>query len=475
VRESPQRHLVAMAGVFIPDRISRMIDENIIAQQNFERLDAQRPALKASQSSLFLTVTLFLLFGALWTAMLVSRRITTPIQALAAGTRTLAEGDYGHRISIQGSDEFGLLIDSFNRMAEQLDTQRTALTESNAQLQSVNRSLDEERDYLSTVLDSVSTGILSLNDRHEVVSMNRAAVRILGIREPVIGMHLEKILTDELTSLLDYLRRLERLPRPREITFVRGGEIRYAEIAVAKMAGETDEAGWVVAIEETTELVRAQKLAAWSEAARRIAHEIKNPLTPIQLSAERIARRFKGGDPETARIVDEGCRTIVNEVGQLARMVEEFSRFARMPAIHLRQTSIAEILNQVSNLYAEVKPAVQVRTEVDPELRSLVDPEQIRRALINLLDNAIDATDRGEIVLTARHQAGRLLIEISDSGRGVSDSEKDKLFLPYFSTKERGTGLGLAIVHRIIADHDGRISVHDNHPQGTRFEIELPA
>jgi len=283
------------------------------------------------------------------------------------------------------------------------------------------------------------------------------------------------VLTGDLRPLLDTLRELTvRGGRAREVTLIRGGELRYLEVSVARLSGGGDE-GWVVAIEDSTSLVQAQKLAAWNEAARRIAHEIKNPLTPIQLSAERIARKFRNDDPEFARVVDEGTKTIVSEVGQLKRMVDEFARFARMPAVHLRHAQLAEILQQAAGLYNNVKPGVSVSVAVEEDIELLVDPEQISRAVGNLLKNAVEATESGEVRVSARRAPHRVVIEVADPGRGVPDADKEKLFLPYFSTKGRGTGLGLAIVHRIVNDHDGRISVHDNHPRGTRFEIELPA
>ncbi|MGH9458396.1 MAG: sensor histidine kinase [Thermoanaerobaculia bacterium] len=457
----------AIAGVFVPAAVNRMLDENVIAWHDFQQLEVQRPALKAAQTSMFLTITLAILLFALLVAIYVSRRITVPVAALAEGTRTLAGGDYGHRIEVEATDEFGVLIASFNSMAEQLQRQREALTASNAELA-------EERAYLSTVLGSVSTGILAFSDRLELLSVNPAAQRILQIAPPPAGATLEETLGGELAPLAAHLRELdERNARSREVTIVRGGEIRYFEVSASRMTGLAG-GGWVVAIEDLTQLVQAQKLAAWSEAARRIAHEIKNPLTPIQLSAERIAKKFARRDPDTARAVDEGCRTIVNEVGQLKRMVDEFSRFARMPAIHLRETDLAEIVHEVAHLYGDVKPAVRIAVDADPSLRAVVDPEQIRRALINLLDNAMEATDAGSVTLVARAAERAIVLEVADTGRGVPERDKERLFLPYFSTKPSGTGLGLAIVHRIVHDHDGTISVHDNHP-GTRFHIEIPA
>jgi two-component system nitrogen regulation sensor histidine kinase NtrY len=454
------RPYVAVAGVFIPSTMSRLIDESIIAHKNFEQLNAQRPTLKASQTSLFLAVTLAILFGTLWTSIYASRRITIPIKALAEATGRLAEGGYGHRVAVAATDEVGKLIESFNDMSTQLDEQRQALTQAN--------------EYLSTVLDSVSAGILAFTDTFDLLSVNHAALQMLQIEEPRSGANLADVLMGDLTPLFDTLRELTaRGGRAREVTLIRGGELRYLEVSVARLSGGDE--GWVVAIEDSTSLVQAQKLAAWNEAARRIAHEIKNPLTPIQLSAERIARKFRNGDHDTASAIEEGTKTIVSEVGHLKRMVDEFARFARMPAVHLRHAQLAEILEEAATLYRDVKSGVSVGVSVESDIELLVDPEQIRRAVGNLLKNAVEATEAGEVRVSARRAPHRVVIEVADPGRGVPDADKEKLFLPYFSTKGRGTGLGLAIVHRIVNDHDGRISVHDNHPRGTRFEIELPA
>lgn len=452
----------AVAGVFIPSTMSRLIDENIILHKNFQQLDAQRPALKASQTSLFLAITLAILFFALWLSIYASRRITIPIKALAEATTKLAEGDYGSRVDVRATDEVGRLIESFNKMSSQLEQQRQALTQANR--------------YLSTVLESVSAGIIAFSDDFRLLSINRAALRMLQIDEPAAGSPLQEVLTGDLKQLASVLRELTATPsaRTREITLIRAGALRYLELSVGRL-GDAAEEGWVLAIEDSTQLVQAQKLAAWNEAARRIAHEIKNPLTPIQLSAERIAKKFASGESDAQAAIDEGTKTIVSEVRELKRMVDEFSRFARMPAVHLRHAQLDSILQQAASLYGDVKPGVTVSVSVDPGIELLMDPEQIRRAVGNLLNNAVEATDSGEIRVTARRAPHRVVIEVADPGRGVPDADKEKLFLPYFSTKGRGTGLGLAIVHRIVNDHDGRISVHDNYPKGTRFEIELPA
>jgi two-component system nitrogen regulation sensor histidine kinase NtrY len=315
---------------------------------------------------------------------------------------------------------------------------------------------------------------MTFTDGLELLSVNRAALNMLQIDAPAARTPLDDVLTRDLSPLLEALRELtSRGPSHREVTLIRGGELRYLELSVAPLG--TGDAGWVLALEDSTQLVQAQKLAAWSEAARRIAHEIKNPLTPIQLSAERIARKFRNEDTDTPQAIAEGTQTIVSEVATLKKMVDEFSRFARMPAVHMRHAQLAEILTRAASLYRDVKPGVTISVSVAEDIELLVDPEQISRAVGNLLKNAVEATESGEIRVSARKAVSRVIIEVADPGRGVPDADKDKLFLPYFSTKGRGTGLGLAIVHRIVNDHDGRISVHDNHPRGTRFEIELPA
>ncbi len=446
----------AVAGVFIPSAISQRIDKSIIAYRDFQQLHSQRQQLKASQTMLFLAVTLAILFGTLWTSIYASRRITIPIKALAEATATLAEGGYGHRVEIEATDEVGRLITSFNDMSVQLANQRQQLTETNR--------------FMTTVLDSVSTGIIAFTDGLQVLSINRAAAHMLQLGDVASNANLSPLLRGDLEPVATALQELTSgRARSREVAVIVGGELHYLELSVARLGSEG--AGWVLALENSTQLVQAQKLAAWNEAARRIAHEIKNPLTPIQLSAERIARRFGKDEPA----IEEGCRVIVDEVGQLKRMVDEFARFARMPAIHLRHAQLAEILQQAAGLYRDVKPGVSISVDVATDIELLMDPEQIRRAVGNLLKNAVEATDSGEIRVSARRAPHRVVIEVADPGRGVPDRDKDKLFLPYFSTKGRGTGLGLAIVHRIVRDHDGQIHVHDNHPRGTRFEIELPA
>jgi two-component system nitrogen regulation sensor histidine kinase NtrY len=234
--------------------------------------------------------------------------------------------------------------------------------------------------------------------------------------------------------------------------------------------------GGVVVIEDLTELIKAQQLAAWNEAARRIAHEIRNPLTPIRLAAERLLRKHQQGDPALGKSIEEGVEIIVREVVTLQGMVDEFSRYARMPRPRPAPVDLPKLVGETLHLYRDLKPGVEVEGEVDPALAAVwIDAEQIKRALINLLDNAVEATEApGQVRVAAHAVDGHLEIQVTDTGRGIPADAKEKLFLPYFSTKGRGTGLGLAIVHRIVADHHGAIRVEDNAPAGTVFTVELP-
>jgi two-component system nitrogen regulation sensor histidine kinase NtrY len=253
----------------------------------------------------------------------------------------------------------------------------------------------------------------------------------------------------------------------------RSFEVRMTDLPPA----ETGRAGRVLVFDDLTELIRAQKLATWTEAARRVAHEIKNPLTPIRLAAERLRARHRAGDEDTGELVERAVDIIVREVANMQSLVDEFAGFARMPGPSYSATRFAPLLDDVLALYRELKSGVEVRGAVEPEIgEAWVDPEQIRRVLINLLDNAVEATEApGEVSVAIRRRDERIEIAVADTGRGIPAEDRDKLFLPYFSRKGRGSGMGLAIVQRIVADHDGTIVIEDNQPRGTVFRVSLPA
>lgn len=468
-----------VAGIRIPPEEAKAMAAIAAAWSEYRKLEVQKPAIKAANISTFLLITLAILFASIWTGTTLARRITGPIAALAESTAKLRAGDLSARVAMPADDELGVLVDSFNRMAAGLQETRDALLRSNEDLQASNQRLDLERRLFSTVLASVTTGVLAFDADGLVLVCNPAARSLLSLSgevslESIRGMPR----LSPLVALVDQARAGVLAGASRQWT-VPGeeGEERL-EAAVRPLAPATGgRGGWVVAIENTTHVAREQKLAAWSEVARRVAHEIKNPLTPIRLSAERIAKRLRSGEPGLEEAVERGTRIIVEEVDFLKSLVDEFSRFARLPEMRPEPTDLPALARSAVRLFEGARDGVTIRVESNLQRETAtVDPEQIKRVLINLIDNALEACGAsGEILVRLEGRESGITIEVADTGRGVPTRDREKLFLPDFTTKGRGTGLGLAIVSRIVADHNGTIRVEDNRPRGARFIIELPA
>jgi two-component system nitrogen regulation sensor histidine kinase NtrY len=474
------RSLVWVAGLRIPASEADAMKGISAAWSEYKKLEVQKPAIKAANISTFLLITLAILFASAWIGLTLARRITLPIAALAESTRRLESGELSARVGVEAADELGVLFESFNRMAKGLEDARNALLETNEELQSSKGRVDHERRLLATVLESVTTGVLALDGDGRVIVCNPAARTLLQLGNDVSieALRGRPELAD-LVALLSVGRPRDLPVSARELTLPSAEGQRRLEIALRPLASTTpdERGGWVVAIEDTTHVAREQKLAAWSEVARRVAHEIKNPLTPIRLSAERIAKRWKAGESDVGETIVRGTRVIVEEVNFLKSLVDEFSRFARLPKMRPEPTHLPSLALSAVRLFEGAREGVVIR--VDSRLARdtvTVDPEQIRRALINLIDNAIEACgSSGEIVVGLSEGPRGVQLAVADTGRGVSLRDREKLFLPDFTTKGRGTGLGLAIVSRIVADHNGTIRVEDNRPHGARFIIELPA
>ncbi len=472
--------VVWAAGVRIGPAEARSMEAIAVAWSEYKKLEVQKPAIKAANISTFLLITLAILFASAWIGLTLARRITLPIAALADSTRRLESGELSARVDVRAADELGVLVESFNRMAAGLEDARDALLESNEELQSSNRRVDLERRLLATVLESVTTGVVAFDTDGRVTVCNPAARSLLALEgEVTMERFRARPELAALSALLADAGRGEFPAGPRELSLASPEGPRRLEVALRPLAAPSaaERGGWVVAIEDTTHVAREQKLAAWSEVARRVAHEIKNPLTPIRLSAERIARRWKAGASDLDETIDRGTRVIVEEVNFLKSLVDEFSRFARLPEMRPEPTDLPALALSAVLLFEGARDGVGIR--VENRLRRdtvMVDPEQIRRALINLIDNAIEACgSAGDIVVGLSDRPAGIQLEVTDTGRGVSPHDREKLFLPDFTTKGRGTGLGLAIVSRIVADHNGTIRVEDNRPRGARFIIELPA
>ena len=479
----PAPRPVVVAGVLLEPGLFEQAKQLTDAYLGYRQLEVEREDLKAGHLLSFLAVTLLILFFSSWVGLYLARRVTVPIQALADGTRRVALGDLDHRVEVAADDELGVLVESFNRMTQELKRNKEVIERNHRELLEANERLAEERALIAAVLENVAASVLSIDAQGRIFTCNSAALNMLRQRaEELIGQPVAEVWSDperrKLAQLLADSPPGGRLAR--DVQLVLGGEWKTFEVKVTPMrdaaGSETPPAGRVVVLEDLTELIKAQTLAAWSEAARRIAHEIKNPLTPIKLSAERVLRKYRQGDPDLGAALEEGVELISREVGTMQAMVDEFSRYARMPRPRPVQVDLVRLVEETLHLYRDIKPGVEVASDVAPGLREAwIDAEQVKQVLINLLDNAVDATEPpGRVTVSAQRADGHLQIHVADSGRGIPLEARDKLFLPHFSTKGRGTGLGLAIVHRIVTDHHGTIRVEDNSPTGTIFTVELP-
>ena len=474
---------LVVGGVLLDPALAERTRQIRQAWLDYRQLEVQRSSLEKAHLLTFALVTLLILLASSWVGLYLARRVTVPIEALAEGTRRVGTGDLAHRVDVEADDELGVLVGSFNRMTDELRRNKEVIERSHDDLVAANRRIAAERGLIGAVLANVAAGVLSIDGDGVILTCNAAALAMLRQRDAdVVGRPVGEAWSDPERAKLAALL----APRPgdaadrrftQELHLLLGGEWKVFEAKVTPLpASDGGPAGRVMVLEDLTELIKAQQTAAWSEAARRIAHEIKNPLTPIKLSAERMLRRSRQGDPKLGEALEEGVETIVREVDTLQSMVDEFSRYARMPRPHPVPTDVARLVDDTLDLYRGLKPGVEVATEVEPALGAVsLDGRQIRRALINLLDNAVEATEApGRVTVSARRADGHLHLHVADTGRGIPAEAREKLFLPYFSTKGRGTGLGLAIVHRIVSDHGGSIRVEDNRPSGTVFTLDLP-
>ncbi|HEX8843402.1 MAG TPA: ATP-binding protein [Pyrinomonadaceae bacterium] len=473
------------------------------SQSQYNELVTKQRRVRLLGLSTLGLLTLLLLFAATWIAIHLARGIAKPIQALAEASKEVARGNLEHRVETIADDELAMLADSFNKMTAQLEENRRKIEAGAGELRDKNLALEERRDYIETVLESLSTGVISLDENDCVTTINAAAVEILKLEKiPAAKTPLAEIVsTEDRATLERLLRRARRAGNAAEQTelgrgpLTEGANLPVALTATALKASPSKGRGVVLVIEDLSELLSAQRAAAWSEVARRMAHEIKNPLTPIQLSAERIAKNFHRGEngaggpngnpakerERVASVVDECTATIAREVAGLKAMVDEFSRFARLPHARLESADLNEVVLQAVTLYEDRLDGVRVDVRLAQRLPStMLDSEQMRRVFVNLIDNALEALagldgERRITVATAHDPArGVVLVEVTDTGHGIPRSDLGRLFQPNFSTRERGTGLGLAIVQRIITEHSGRIRASANSPRGAKFTIELP-
>src|SRR5438477_8612770 len=456
--------------------------------------DQEKQHLRALKRQLLLILfffTVLLLSPVLWLALYLAKQVTVPIQALAEGTREVSAGNFDYQVPEQTHDELGVLVRSFNTMTTQLHDSRSQIDQFTRNLQQAVQELERRRQLMETVLENIPTGVLSLDTDGNILRANPAASEIFGAAARS-ARTLEDLFGAEDARAIRYLfrRALRTGVVSRELEIVASGRLMHAAVTVSSLGPRRANSGFVLVLDDVTELLRAQKAAAWQEVARRIAHEIKNPLTPIQLSAQRLSRylekRAESGDsaprdPELTRLVQESSRLIEREVGTLAALVNEFSQFVRFPSAKLDTADVNSIVREAIEIFSNRLDGVTLSTSFAaqaPPIRA--DASLLRSVIVNLIDNAAEALESSpvkniSVETRSKPDLDSVEIIVADTGHGISPQDKDKLFLPHFSTKDRGTGLGLAIAARIVAEHGGGIRVEDNFPIGSRFILELPA
>jgi len=457
--------------------------------------DQEKQNLRALKSQLLLILSLFtvlLLSSVLWVALYLAKQVTVPIQALAEGTREISAGNFDYQVPEQTHDELGSLVRSFNSMTTQLRDSRSQIDQFTHNLQQAVQELERRRQLIETILENIPTGALSLDSEGNITRINPAVTKIFG-PSAKDSRTLEELVGPEDARAIRYLMR--RAMRTgvvsRELEIIAGGRVLHAAVTVSSLGPRRANSGFVLVLDDLTELLRAQKAAAWQEVARRIAHEIKNPLTPIQLSAQRLTRylekRAENGrsstprDPELTRLVEEASRLIEREVGTLSALVNEFSQFVRFPSAKLESADVNGIVREAIEVFSNRLEGITLNTSFavqPPAIRA--DAPLLRSVIVNLIDNAAESLESSpvrNITVSTRSNPDSDFVEIivADTGHGISPQDKDKLFLPHFSTKDRGTGLGLAIAARIVAEHGGGLRVEDNSPVGSRFILELPS
>ena len=478
-RPSP-RKVVAVA-LAVPAGIAGNVQRINEAAQAYRQFRSNRRDLIRFYVPMLVLIFIATMFVASWIGLYVARRITEPIQEMASAVRQISAGNLNVRVKNRAGDEMGMLVDAFNEMAAQLHESRKAITRSTSDLRATNRALDERRRFIETLVANLSTAVVSLDPLGRVITANPAVERILGVALKS-GDEARRVFEQHglqpLVELLAEAKAAEGQSFRRDLELPARAPIQQVSARIAPLLGRAEEnLGGLLMVEDLGDVLRAQKLLAWQEVARRITHEIKNPLTPIQLAAQRLRKKFLEKSDDLDEVIVESTSSIEHEVANLKGLLDEFSRFARMPQIAPRPVEISKVVSSVLSLYNGLSD-IEWDVEIDSGLGLItVDAQQLRRALINLIDNAVGAVGGKGVVrvgVQPSSRAGWLHIEVVDSGPGIRPEDRDKMFVPYFSTKKKGTGLGLTIAHKIVTDHGGTIRVEENDPHGARFIIELP-
>jgi len=466
----------------ISNHLSNKMKSISLGFEEYQQIKLYKKPIQISYYILLSIVALLVLFCAIWFGFYLAKSITIPIMELAEGTRRVAEGDLGFSIDIKADDEIGSLVNSFNKMTKDLRTGREQLELSAQMLGLQNIEIEERRRYMEIVLKNISTGVITLDADGIITTINKSAEKMLSLEpDEIIGKSYKELLKDQHLSLAGEIMESLSISKDNAVelplSLSIGERRRSFLINVNALKDDSDQhVGLVMVFDDLTELEKAQRMAAWREVARRIAHEVKNPLTPIKLSAQRLKRKYSKQINEP--IFEECTRMIIDHVDLIRNLVNEFSSFARFPTANPVPCDLPSIIRETIALYKEGHQTILFGVNIPDNIPRLnLDRQQIKQAMINLVDNAVAAIkDHGNILITLEHdnELKSVRIEVADDGAGISEEDKTRLFEPTFSTKKTGSGLGLTIVNTIIADHKGIIRVQDNYPKGTKFIIELP-
>ena len=475
---------VVVVALPMPQGLGQTVMRIRSGSATYRALFRARNRIRTTFFLMLLLITVFVFFSSVWVALFLSKQITRPVEALAVAMAEIATGKYDHRVELAATGEMGELVRAFNHMAADLDASRQLAESSSAQLTAANMAIEERRRELETIVETIPSGVVTLDGAGTVLQSNRAFAALLGQGEKssLSGEKIESLFPAESAAdLAGVIRRGQRMgAASTEIELHARGRIIHLAITSARFELTRGRPGTVLVVEDTTELLRAQRQLAWKEVAQRVAHEIKNPLTPIALSAERIARHLDRSHPDSPAVIRKCSEVILGCVGTLRTLVDQFSSLAQFPAPQPRACDMNKVAEEALALFAGRLDGITVERNLTPGLPPvLADPEAIRRALANLIDNAAEAMQGSLLrVLGLRsslsEDSAAVEIEVSDTGHGLTDEIRERLFLPFYSTKQRGTGLGLSIAAKIVQEHGGSLRAESNSPKGARFLLRLP-
>jgi hypothetical protein len=472
----------------MPKGLSQTVTRIRAGADEYWHLFRSRNRIRTIFFLLLLLITVFVFFSSVWLALFLSKQITRPVEGLADAMDEIADGKYDHRVAAIATGEMGDLVRAFNHMAADLQASRSLAESSSAQLTAANQAIEERRRELETIVETIPSGVVTLDGSGAVLQSNRAFAALMGRREglSLAGERIETLLPAECwEDLAGVIRRGQRMgAASTEIELQARGRTIHLAVTSARLElahGQPHEQqGTVLVVEDMTELLRAQRQLAWKEVAQRVAHEIKNPLTPIALSAERIARHVERRQPDSLQVIRKCSEVILGCVGTLRTLVDQFSALAQFPAPQPRACDLNRVVEEALALFAGRLQGITVEWDLEPGLPAvLADPEGIRRAIANLIDNAAEAMQGSLLRVLGLHSSlsedgGSAEVAISDTGHGLTDEIRERLFLPFYSTKSRGTGLGLSIAAKIVQEHGGSLRAEANSPKGARFLMRLP-